>query len=65
MTRTTHPADTAVPCTALPGTGGPRYVTDGGIETDLIYRRGVQLPDFAAFPLLDTDEGRAVEDVSQ
>jgi S-methylmethionine-dependent homocysteine/selenocysteine methylase len=36
------------------------FVTDGGIETDLIYRRGVELADFAAFPLLETAEGRAV-----
>ncbi|KAA1421992.1 homocysteine S-methyltransferase [Nocardioides humilatus] len=34
-------------------------LTDGGIETDLIFNRGVDLPEFAAFPLLDTDEGRA------
>ncbi|WP_141013886.1 homocysteine S-methyltransferase family protein [Nocardioides sambongensis] len=36
-----------------------RHVTDGGLETDLIYLRGFDLPEFAAFPLLDTDEGRA------
>jgi homocysteine S-methyltransferase len=36
-----------------------RSVTDGGLETDLIFRRGYELPEFAAFPLLDTDEGRA------
>ncbi len=33
-------------------------LTDGGIETDLIFNRGIDLPEFAAFPLLDTDEGR-------
>ncbi len=37
---------------------GP-YVTDGGLETDLIYQRGVDLPEFAAFPLLDDRAGRA------
>ena len=31
---------------------------DGGIETDLIFRRGQDLPHFAAFVLLDTEEGR-------
>lgn len=39
---------------------GARQVTDGGLETDLIFLRGVDLPEFAAFPLLDSDEGRAV-----
>jgi len=33
-------------------------VTDGGLETDLIYHRGVDLPDFAAFPLVDDERGR-------
>lgn len=36
-----------------------RHVTDGGLETDLIFLRGFELPEFASFPLLDTDEGRA------
>lgn len=36
-----------------------RFVTDGGIETDLIFNRGIDLPEFAAFPLLDSDAGRA------
>jgi homocysteine S-methyltransferase len=36
---------------------GP-VVTDGGLETDLIFNHGVDLPDFAAFPLLDDDRGR-------
>ena len=31
---------------------------DGGIETDLIFHRGQDLPHFAAFVLLDTEEGR-------
>lgn len=35
-----------------------RHVTDGGLETDLIFLRGIDLPEFAAFPLLDTVEGR-------
>jgi S-methylmethionine-dependent homocysteine/selenocysteine methylase len=33
-------------------------VTDGGLETDLIYHHDVDLPDFAAFPLVDSDRGR-------
>ena len=28
-----------------------RYVTDGGLETDLIFHHGVDLPEFASFPL--------------
>jgi S-methylmethionine-dependent homocysteine/selenocysteine methylase len=35
-----------------------RYVTDGGLETDLIFHRGLDLPEFAAFPLVDTEDGR-------
>ena len=35
------------------------WVTDGGLETDLIFHRGADLPEFAAYPLLRTDEGRA------
>lgn len=34
------------------------WVTDGGLETDLIFNRGVDLPQFAAFPLLDDAAGR-------
>jgi S-methylmethionine-dependent homocysteine/selenocysteine methylase len=37
-----------------------RWVTDGGIETDLIFHHGVDLPEFAAYPLLRTDVGRAL-----
>ncbi len=43
---------------AFPGPGHP-YVTDGGLETDLIYNRGFDLDEFAAFPLLDDEGGRA------
>lgn len=34
------------------------WTADGGLETWLLFQRGIDLPDFAAFPLLDTDEGR-------
>lgn len=33
-------------------------LTDGGIETDLIFHQGQDLPHFAAFVLLDSEEGR-------
>jgi homocysteine S-methyltransferase len=36
------------------------FVMDGGLETTLVFRDGIELPDFAAFPLLDTEEGRDV-----
>lgn len=34
-------------------------LTDGGLETTLIFHQGLDLPDFAAFPLLDDEQGRA------
>lgn len=37
-----------------------RYVSDGGLETDLIFNHGVDLPEFAAFPLVGTASGRAL-----
>lgn len=43
----------------LPQLKGGDFLTDGGMETTLIFHRGMDLPHFAAFPLLDTDEGRA------
>ena len=43
---------------ALPQLSGGLFVTDGGLETDLIFNRGVELPEFAAFVLLDDDAGR-------
>jgi homocysteine S-methyltransferase len=35
-----------------------RWVTDGGLETDLIFHADVELPEFAAYPLLWSDRGR-------
>jgi hypothetical protein len=35
------------------------YLTDGGLETTLVFRQGLDLPDFASFPLLDAGEGQA------
>jgi S-methylmethionine-dependent homocysteine/selenocysteine methylase len=37
-----------------------RYVTDGGLETDLIFHSGVELPEFASFPLVEEEDGRAL-----
>ena len=44
---------------ALPQLAGTLFVTDGGIETTLIFQEGLALPDFAAFHLLATPEGEA------
>lgn len=44
---------------ALPQTGDELFLADGGLETTLIFHDGIELPDFAAFPLLGTEAGRA------
>jgi homocysteine S-methyltransferase len=45
---------------SLPQLSAPLFLTDGGLETTLVFHDGVELPDFAAFPLLDTAQGRAL-----
>ena len=42
----------------LPQLSGRAFLTDGGLETDLIFHHGVDLPHFAAFTLAGHDEGR-------
>ena len=44
---------------ALPQLDGGLFVTDGGIETTLIFSEGIQLPDFAAFDLFKRPGGEA------
>jgi S-methylmethionine-dependent homocysteine/selenocysteine methylase len=45
---------------ALPQLAGDRvFLTDGGLETTLVFHHGIDLPAFAAFPLLGDDRGRA------
>ncbi len=39
---------------------GTEWVTDGGLETDLIFNHGLDLPEFASFPLVEDDAGTAV-----
>jgi S-methylmethionine-dependent homocysteine/selenocysteine methylase len=41
----------------LPQLDGGLFLTDGGIETTLIFHEGLDLPAFAAFDLLKDDEG--------
>lgn len=42
---------------ALPQLAGGLFLTDGGLETTLIYHHGIDLPDFAAFALLHKVDG--------
>ena len=44
----------------LPQLSDDLFLTDGGIETTLIFHYGLELPHFAAFDLLKSDEGRRV-----
>lgn len=43
----------------LPQLGGGLFLSDGGIETTLIFHDGIELPHFAAFVLLDSQGGIA------
>jgi homocysteine S-methyltransferase len=45
---------------ALPFEAGRRFLTDSGIETDLIHHHGADLPEFASFPLLEDPRGRTL-----
>ncbi|HVS99988.1 MAG TPA: homocysteine S-methyltransferase family protein [Solirubrobacterales bacterium] len=42
----------------LPG-GETTFIGDGGLETTMIFERGIELPEFASFLLLDDERGRA------
>lgn len=42
---------------ALPQLARP-YLTDAGLETDILFNRGIDLPHFASIVLLQTDGGR-------
>jgi hypothetical protein len=50
---------TALHRNALPQLGDALFVTDGGIETALIFNEGIELPDFAAFDLFRRAGGEA------
>lgn len=43
----------------LPQLRGELFLTEAGLETDLIFNHGLDLPDFASFPLVESEEGRA------
>lgn len=44
----------------LPQQRGGIFLTDGGMETSLIFNDGADLPHFASFVLLDKEEGRTL-----
>jgi homocysteine S-methyltransferase len=44
----------------LPQLGGSVFLTDGGVETDLIFHRGIDLPEFASFVLHENAADEAV-----
>ena len=41
----------------LPQLSGDLFLTDGGLETTLIFHEGIDLPEFAAFVLLENEDG--------
>ncbi len=47
---------------ALPQLNGTQMITDGGLETTLVFHEGIDLPYFAAFKALETDEGIRIMD---
>jgi S-methylmethionine-dependent homocysteine/selenocysteine methylase len=44
----------------LPQLSSDLYLSDGGLETTLVFLQGRELPEFAAFPLLEDESGRDV-----
>jgi S-methylmethionine-dependent homocysteine/selenocysteine methylase len=44
--------------TRLPQMGAELFLTDGGLETTLIFHHGIELPCFAAFDLMRTASGK-------
>ena len=41
----------------LPQLSGALFLTDGGMETTLIFHKGLELPGFASFTLLESETG--------
>ena len=57
-----HPSEEeAVPAyrDTLPQLSGELFLTDAGLETDLIFNHGIEIREFAAHTLLESPEGRA------
>jgi S-methylmethionine-dependent homocysteine/selenocysteine methylase len=47
---------------SLPQLGDDVFLTDSGLETDLIFHGGFDLPEFASFVLVDDERGRTALD---
>jgi len=45
--------------TALPQLNGEVFLSDSGLETDLVFNKGFDLPEFASFVLVDDARGTA------
>jgi S-methylmethionine-dependent homocysteine/selenocysteine methylase len=59
MTTLDEPLSASPKRQRLPQTNGDQlFVTDGGLETELVFHDGIDLPCFAAFPLLDNPNTR-------
>ena len=43
---------------SLPQLSGRPFLSDSGLETTLVFLEGIDLPFFAAFPLIETPEGQ-------
>ena len=43
----------------LPGPGGPTFITEGGIETHMQYKKGYELPHFCLFDLMRDPQAMA------
>jgi len=55
-----HQLDVPEPSpSTLPQLEADVFLADGGIETTLVFDDGIDLPEFAAFPLLDDPDGRS------
>lgn len=45
---------------ALPQLTGHRFISDGGLETTLVFKQGLEIPHFAAFHLLQDKTGESI-----
>jgi homocysteine S-methyltransferase len=45
-----------MPSPLPPAGSGPVFLTEGGSETEIMYRHGFELPEFAMFPLLENPQ---------
>ena len=43
---------------SLPQLNNRLFLTDAGLETELVFKHGIELPEFAAFDLLKNEAGR-------